>query len=91
MARISQLTLFVYLDDVAEGGETHFPQLNLSVSPRAGRALLWSSTLDTQPLSKDERTTHAALTVRRGRKLAVNLWYYHRNLHKARYLGCAGS
>ena len=28
------------------GGETHFPHLNISVTPKKGRALLWPSTFD---------------------------------------------
>lgn len=85
------LTLFVYLTDVAAGGETAFPALNLTVVPRAGRALLWTSTLDDEPLVKDVRTKHAALPVGEGgHKLAVNVWYYHRDFWKARNLGCVG-
>lgn len=40
------LTFFLYLSDVEEGGETVFPSLNISVSPKRGRALLWPSTMD---------------------------------------------
>jgi prolyl 4-hydroxylase len=35
------LVLLWYLNDVAEGGETSFPQLNLNVAPRAGRLLMF--------------------------------------------------
>jgi prolyl 4-hydroxylase len=31
------LTLFIYLNDVEEGGGTHFPLLDLTVQPRKGR------------------------------------------------------
>lgn len=84
------LTLFVYLDDVAEGGETHFPELGLSVQPKRGRGVLWPSVLDTAPLVKDTRTRHQGLPVRRGRKHAINVWYYQRNFWEARGLGCIG-
>ena len=84
------LTLLAYLSDVEEGGETVFPVLNLSVAPRAGRAILFSNTLDAEPLQKDVRTRHAALPVRRGVKLAANLWYYHRDFFRARRMGCLG-
>ena len=77
-------------DDVEEGGETVFPALNLSVAPRAGRAVLFSNTLDAEPLQKDVRTRHAALPVRKGVKLAANLWYYHRDVFRARQMGCFG-
>jgi prolyl 4-hydroxylase len=35
------LVLLWYLNDVTEGGETRFPQLNFSVAPRAGRLLMF--------------------------------------------------
>jgi hypothetical protein len=35
------LVLLWYLNDVAEGGETSFPQLDVAVAPRAGRLLVF--------------------------------------------------
>jgi prolyl 4-hydroxylase len=35
------LVLLWYLNDVAEGGETTFPQLEVSIAPRAGRLLMF--------------------------------------------------
>jgi hypothetical protein len=35
------LVLLWYLNDVEAGGETRFPQLELSVDPRAGRLLMF--------------------------------------------------
>lgn len=35
------MVLLWYLNDVAEGGETRFPQLNISVQARAGRLLMF--------------------------------------------------
>jgi prolyl 4-hydroxylase len=35
------LVLLWYLNDVADGGETEFPQLGIRVSPRAGRLLMF--------------------------------------------------
>lgn len=35
------LVLLWYLNDVAEGGETRFPQLDVSVKPKAGRLLMF--------------------------------------------------
>ena len=36
-----QATLLLYLNDVEEGGCTHFDQLNLSIHPKCGKALLF--------------------------------------------------
>jgi hypothetical protein len=38
------LVFFVYLNDVAEGGETEFPTLDLQVSPKCGTILVFPST-----------------------------------------------
>ena len=69
-------TLFLYLSDEMEGGETHFPVLNLTVTPKIGRALLWPSVLDTDPFARDPRTLHEALPVTRGVKIAANYWVH---------------
>jgi len=84
------LTLLIYLDEPVEGGETAFPELGLSVKPKRGRALLWPSGRDDNPLVKDTRTRHMAQPVTRGGKHAVNVWYYQRDLWEAQELGCVG-
>ena len=38
------LVLFVYLNDVEEGGGTEFPELDLTVTPKCGTMLLFPST-----------------------------------------------
>ncbi len=81
-------TLLVYLSDVEEGGETHFPAIGLAVPPRKGRAVLFASTLDESPLQKDARTRHQSLPVKRGEKYAANLWYYTRDYARASREGC---
>eukprot|EP00525_Craspedostauros_australis_P011274 CAMPEP_0198132964 /NCGR_PEP_ID=MMETSP1442-20131203/59318_1 /TAXON_ID= /ORGANISM="Craspedostauros australis, Strain CCMP3328" /LENGTH=463 /DNA_ID=CAMNT_0043794067 /DNA_START=427 /DNA_END=1819 /DNA_ORIENTATION=+ len=35
------LTFYMYLNDVEEGGGTRFPKLNVTVTPKLGRAALW--------------------------------------------------
>ena len=41
------LTVFLYLSDDFEGGETRFTKLGLSVTPRRGRAVMWPSVVET--------------------------------------------
>jgi prolyl 4-hydroxylase len=60
------LTLYLYLNDVEEGGGTNFDELDITVMPKRGRALLWPSVLDSDPDKKDGRTTHQALPVGKG-------------------------
>ena len=37
------LVFFVYLNDVTEGGETEFPDLDLTISPECGKLLVFPS------------------------------------------------
>ena len=66
----------MYLNDVADGGETRFTILNISVRPRRGRVVLWPSVLDAQPNERDDRTEHEAVAVREGTKFAANYWLH---------------
>jgi len=70
------LTVSLYLNDVEEGGETHFRDLGVSVSPKLGRALVWPSVLVSDPTAPDMRTVHEALAVKRGVKYVVNAWVH---------------
>lgn len=72
------LTVFLYLNDVDDGGETAFPRLNITVQPRRGRLLIWPNVLSDAPDDLDERTDHAALKVNAGIKYACNLWIHQR-------------
>ena len=62
------LTFFLYLSDVEEGGATNFPDLEIAVKPKVGRALLWPSVLDSNPFDKEDRTEHEAQDVIKGLK-----------------------
>merc|ERR1712228_873279 len=69
------LTFFLYLNDVEEGGETAFPELNgLKVIPKKGKALIFPSVLNNDPFEKDECSEHEALPVIKGVKHAANAW-----------------
>ncbi|KAL1503099.1 hypothetical protein AB1Y20_011162 [Prymnesium parvum] len=80
-------TFFLYLSSVAKGGETVFPRLNLTVHPRAGRALVWASVRDDDVYREDPRTEHEARPVLEGVKYAANFWTHLRDFqtpHAAR-------
>jgi prolyl 4-hydroxylase len=62
------LTLFIYLNDVEEGGGTSFPIAGIVVTPKKGSAVLWPSVRDDAPEQKDFRTDHEALPVIKGKK-----------------------
>ena len=67
------MTLFLYLNDVEEGGETRFTRLNLDIKPRRGRAVLWPNVLNEDPNVKDFRTEHEALAVTKVRMPGISL------------------
>jgi prolyl 4-hydroxylase len=65
-------TLFVYLNDDFERGETYFPELHLQVKPRQGRAVYFlnrDSDNNLIPFS-----VHAGLPVQTGIKYGCNIW-----------------
>ena len=68
------LTFFLYLSDVEQGGGTSFSNLGITVTPKMGRAVLWPSVFNSDPMEKDPRTVHAALEVKEGTKFAANGW-----------------
>lgn len=82
-------SLYVFLNDVERGGEFRFPQLNISVAPKAGRAVLWPHLMDTDLQSPDERTEHEGAPVASGKKLGVNLHVHRSNLRTRVLAGCA--
>lgn len=82
-------TFFLYLSDVAEGGGTHFPELNLTVQPKLGRALWWPSVLEARPDAQDGRTAHEAQPVVSGVKKAANVWIHLYDFMTPYAKGCA--
>mmetsp|Transcript_7527 Transcript_7527/g.15033 ORF Transcript_7527/g.15033 Transcript_7527/m.15033 type:complete len:510 (+) Transcript_7527:74-1603(+) len=85
------LTFFLYLTDVAQGGETHFTKLGLSVRPKKGRALVWPSVLNDDPTYWDDRMFHEAKDVVEGKKLAANHWIHLNDYRTPNEWGCTGS
>lgn len=84
------LTVFLYLNDVDEGGETRFTDVYpaVEVTPKLGRAVLWASVKDDDPLVKDRKTHHEARPVVRGVKYGANAWFHLRSVQDAADLGC---
>jgi prolyl 4-hydroxylase len=70
------LTVYLYLNEVERGGGTNFPNLDLTVMPKRGRALIWPSVLNDEPDVIDPRTRHQALPVLEGVKYGANAWFH---------------
>ena len=51
-------TVFVYLNDVERGGETHFVNLSLRVQPRRGLAVVFFPASVNPPFKLDRRLMH---------------------------------
>ena len=70
------MTFFLYLSDVEGGGGTNFPDLGITVEPKKGRALVWPSIYDAEPMISDRRMMHQALEVEAGTKFGANAWIH---------------
>ncbi len=65
-------TVCVYLNDVASGGQTAFPDCVVTVQPRRGRAVMFRSLhADGSP---DPRSLHAGMPVLAGEKWLATSW-----------------
>ena len=82
------LTFYIYLNDVEEGGGTRFSELDLTVTPKKGMAVLWPSVLNEDPDEIDRRTDHEALPVLKGVKYGANAWIHMRDFKGPNSIGC---
>lgn len=82
------LTFFLYLSDVEEGGGTDFPDLGITVQPKKGRALIWPSIMDADPMEIDGRMRHQALPVEKGLKFGANSWIHMFDYQAPQKTGC---
>lgn len=74
-----QATAIVYLNDEYEGGETVFPELELTLRARPGDMLLFANL--NAAGKRDERTLHAGLPVASGHKWIATRWIRQRRYH----------
>ncbi len=65
-------TLIVYLNDVAQGGATAFPEIGLSVTPRRGNAVYFEYSNSRQQL--DGKSLHAGAPIIVGEKWVMTKW-----------------
>jgi prolyl 4-hydroxylase len=72
-------TVFVYLNQVEEGGGTDFPRLGVKIDPGRGKAVKFlNCDADGKP---NPETLHAGLPVVRGEKWLATLWFWDRPFH----------
>lgn len=65
-------TFMIYLNDVEEGGETNFTNLNISVKPKQGLAIKWPNLKDGKLL---QDSMHEGSSVIKGKKYVITSWW----------------
>jgi len=70
-------TAMVFLNTPEAGGQTHFPQANVRVTPRAGNLLLWNN-LD-EFGEPNPYSLHTGTPVDSGVKYVITKWYRERD------------
>lgn len=66
-------TAMAFLNQVEEGGETHFTNVGIKIEPKPGVLMVWNNALpDGTP---NEGTMHAGTPVVRGAKYVITKWY----------------
>ncbi|CDJ59102.1 2OG-Fe(II) oxygenase family protein, putative [Eimeria maxima] len=66
-------TVLLYLNDVEDGGYTHFTRLGLKIAPSQGSGAVWSNV--TPGGQMDFRTLHAGVAPTKGTKYVVNCFF----------------
>ena len=66
-------TTMAFLNEVEEGGETHFTNVGIKIVPKPGVLLIWNNALEDG--SPNEDTIHAGTPVLKGTKYVITKWY----------------
>lgn len=66
-------TFMIYLNDVEEGGETSFVEIDETIKPKAGKAVFWNSLYPDGHPNPD--TLHHAMPVIKGNKSIITKWF----------------
>jgi prolyl 4-hydroxylase len=73
-------TVLLYLDTPRRGGGTHFKELDVEITPKAGRLVAWRN-LDADG-KRDDAMLHAALPLLAGKKTVLVTWVRERTANK---------
>jgi len=71
-------TFMIYLNEPEEGGETNFPELNQSIKPKKGMALVWENLNEDGSGNTD--FIHEGSEVKKGKKYIITSWW-RENIH----------
>ncbi|KAF0821758.1 2OG-Fe(II) oxygenase [Cytobacillus firmus] len=73
-------TFLIYLNDVAEGGETVFSKAGFSIVPKKGSAIYFHYANEHGQL--DRLSVHSSVPVKKGEKWAATKWIRESNIYK---------
>ncbi len=76
------VTCLVYLNDVEDGGGTRFPKLDVEVSPKAGRMVIFHNVDDGDYSRPHPASLHGGEPVHAGEKWAMNIWFHQASMRK---------
>jgi prolyl 4-hydroxylase len=82
------LTIFLFLNDIEDGGEMDFPRLGIQVLPKKGRAIVWPTVRDDDPNKREERVFHRAAEVRKGVRYTANVLHHQRDFKGPQLANC---
>jgi len=66
-------TLMIYLNDDFEGGETRFTNINKSIIPETGKAVVWKNIDENKNIIPD--SMHEGCEVKSGKKYIITSWW----------------
>lgn len=66
-------TAMAFLNEVEQGGETHFTEIGIKIEPKPGVLLVWNNALPDGTPNPD--TIHAGTPVGKGSKYIITKWY----------------
>ncbi|CAF0832575.1 unnamed protein product [Rotaria sp. Silwood1] len=73
-------TFLAYLNTVMKGGETEFPELEIKITPKEGRAIVWNNMNEDGKC--EEQSIHSANIVEDEEgKFVLQRWYYYENFY----------
>jgi prolyl 4-hydroxylase len=73
-------TILIYLNDVEEGGETYFNNLNISIKPKKGTGVIFKSLLSDNTVLK--KSLHQGMSVLKGNKIICKKWVHIKKFNK---------
>lgn len=71
------MTAILYLNQVEQGGDTYFSNLDLRVTPRQGSVMIFQDVEKHDASKPHPLSRHAGMPVERGEKWIVNFWFRH--------------